>query len=112
MKAEYGMSVQIAPDVWKKAAITLDGLPGETEEQLLTRTANIVENWFRERYYAKQEAPQPPLEIPIINRVDQRLIELIEDAKSINELMSYSKQCTAGPTQEAFLKKYRELINA
>lgn len=51
MKAEYGISKEVAPGDWRKINIILDAAyEGETPEQLMDRAANTVDAWFEQRY--------------------------------------------------------------
>lgn len=113
MKAEYGMSVLIAPDDWRRPSLTLDALPGETPEQLLTRTADTVEKWFKERYNSQYYGP--PIAPVLETQTDrgnpiESLLADIDSCKEVKVLESY-KFLVKGNLrlQEAYDKKMDEL---
>ena len=50
MKAEYGLSVEISPNNWRKMNLILDAKDGETPHQLMDRVEEEVDSWFAKRF--------------------------------------------------------------
>jgi hypothetical protein len=58
MKAEYGMSVEVGPNNWKKMNLILDAKDGETPHQLMDRVEDEVESWFAKRFKPSNDLPE------------------------------------------------------
>lgn len=105
MKAEYGMSIEVSPNNWKKMNLFLDAKDGETPHQLMDRVEDEVESWFAKRLprssssimeSALQNAARP-MEIKVENQPREERIKL---------LMEDMKKCTTLPKPDG-LESYR-----
>jgi hypothetical protein len=96
MKAEYGMSVEIGPNNWKKMNLVLDAKDGETPHELMDRVENEVESWFAKRFLQTLDTgfgpgiqsdgnlPQIPVDKPIPEQ--ERLAIMIGDILKCEQL--------------------------
>ena len=85
---------------WVTLGATLDDtdVPGIC----LDRLKQEIDNW------AKKETPTqlaPPTEMPVINKAEERLAILIENAATREELMKYKDNLTSQHLADAFSKK-------
>lgn len=74
----------------------------ECPKDVLTNAKTIVEQWHKESSASYpnllnpdlQYAPGPSTELPVINKAEERLGILIENASTKEELMGYKNDCS------------------
>lgn len=95
--------------------IGLDAAPdaGETADEAYKATLDQVGKWYQlanpENVLPGQQGP--PGELPTINRAEERLIGLIEEAPTVDLLRNYAKDCKSSASQEAYALRYKILTN-
>jgi hypothetical protein len=90
---------------WVTLGATLD----DTDDPIksLDRLKETIENWAKKEP-ATQQAP--PIEIPVINKAEERLGILIENASTKEELMAYKDNLTTPYLADLFSSKHQQLL--
>lgn len=97
-KVTYQKAFVIGPYLQEKIGIEIDidSGNGETPEHALDKAKQIVEQWNKANNSVIPEGSQaaPPAELPVINKAEERLGILIDNASSVEELMKYKNELT------------------
>lgn len=115
MKFEYGISIQVGENIWKRGNLTLDGKEGESPEDLMNRVAHTLESWFEDKGRGNMAAYGTPLSSVIESQRGrgnpiEGLVEDINSCTDIKVLDTY-KLLVRGNDQltAAYEKKLAEL---
>ena len=91
---------------WVTLGATLDDT--DIPEKCLDRLKETIENWAKKEP-ATQQAP--PTEMPVINKAEERIGILIENATTKEELMAYKDSVTSPFLADLFSSKHQQLLN-
>lgn len=102
--AHYENGVVVAQ--WLSIDMIIDEANGESPLAAFDRSQAIIEQWYRSKNLSFPGMPPgPPTEIPIINKAEERLGILIENACSVGDLMKYKNDCTTPYLADLFSTK-------
>lgn len=85
---------------------------GESADTALTRLKGIIEGWAKFSSPAFPDnsiPPGPSAELPVINKAEERLGILIENATTKEELMNYKNDANTPYLAELFSSKLTQL---
>ncbi len=95
--------------------VGLEGSIGENEDEktALTQLRNTINSWAYPA--ATVSFPMPPpygpsQEVPVINKAEERLGILIENAATKEELMAYKDNLTTPYLADLFSSKHQQLL--
>ena len=119
-KVNYQKVFPISPYVNEKIGFEAEIDDTESPEQTLTTLKEIAEQWHKENnkglyievnqeYAHLVQPPRPSTELPVINKAEERLGILIENAASKEELMSYKNEITTPYLSNMFSNKLAQL---
>jgi hypothetical protein len=110
IKALYQKAFVVGPYLQEKIGleIEIDGTC-ETPELALDQAKKIVEQWHKANNQITPQLPGPPTEIPVINKAEERLGILIENASTIAELKQYKDKLSTPHLADIFWSKHHQL---
>lgn len=76
----------------------------ECPREVLTNAKTIIEQWHNSNNSTASQFA-PPTEIPVINKAEERLGILIENATTIKELLNYKNDLTTPYLADLFSSK-------
>lgn len=107
MKAEYGISKEVALNDWRKINLILDAKEGESVKELLTRAANEGDEWFKQRYgipASDNQSFKPSGEGIIPQPIQDIQVGKVEDA------LNGTQQAIIGSEDVSALLEFRLLV--
>lgn len=111
LTAEYENGV--IKSVWVSVEVALDSGMGESAFDALDLSKNISDEWCKKNnllQYVNPAQQAPIHELPTINRAEERLQELIEDAITREELEKYKDEAMKSDRlSKRWLEKCRNL---
>lgn len=100
MKFEYGISIELSPGLWKRAALTMEDNGKETPEEFMSRVANTVEKWMDSHTKPSLSASAGELSKPEAD-IRASTIAEIYASKTIPMLETYKYQVNTHPDIKA-----------
>lgn len=104
--AHYENGIVVAQ--WISVEMALDGANGESALDALDRSQELVQKWYASKQITPMGnpiPPGPPTELPVINKAEERLGILIENAQTLEELMKYKDNLTSQALADVFSTK-------
>jgi hypothetical protein len=104
--AHYENGIVVAQ--WISIEMALDGANGESALDALDRSQELVQKWYASKQITtigNSIPPGPPTELPVINKAEERLAILIENASTKEELMKYKDNLTSQYLANVFSSK-------
>jgi hypothetical protein len=104
--AHYENGVVVAQ--WISVEMALDTANGESPIEALDRSQEVVQQWYKSKnlpFNNGSMPPGPPTELPVINKAEERLGILIENAATKEELMNYKNDVTTPYLSDLFATK-------
>ena len=103
--AHYENGVVVAQ--WVSVEMALDGANGESPLDALDRSKELVEQWYKSKNlpFASPSQIGPSTELPVINKAEERLGILIENAATKDELMNYKNDLSTPYLSNLFSSK-------
>src|SRR6478736_7830582 len=104
--AHYENGVLVAQ--WISVEMALDTANGESPIEALDRSQELVQQWYNSKnipFNNSSMPPGPPAELPVINKAEERLGILIENAATKEELMNYKNDVTTPYLSDLFSTK-------
>lgn len=91
---------------WVSIEMTVDEANGESPLSALDRSMELEQQWYKSKNMLPNGLPPgPPTEMPVINKADERLGILIENASTIKELLSYKNDLATPYLADLFSSK-------
>lgn len=76
--------------IWATVEVSLDSGLAESPHDAFDLSKKITDEWYAKQGTIQPEyAPGPSTELPVINKAEERLLDLIEEALTIEELLKY-----------------------
>lgn len=88
---------------WASCEMEYD-MSSENPKDVLTAAKNVVNEWYVSNNPAMPQMA-PSTELPVINKAEERLAILIENAQTKEELMAYKNQITTPALSNLFSMK-------
>ena len=104
--AHYENGVVVAQ--WISVEMALDTSNGESPLDALDKSEELVQQWYNSKnipFNNSSMPPGPPAELPVINKAEERLGILIENAATKEELMNYKNDVTTTYLSDLFSTK-------
>lgn len=110
-KVTYQKAFVIGPYLQEKVGFEAEIDDAEDEKKALSTLKQIVEEWHKENNLIIVEPTQlgPPNELPIINKADERLGILIENAENMKQLMEFQNDISTPYLADLFSTKLSQL---
>lgn len=115
-KINVGASYEDGIPRWLKCDIDATPEGDETPEQVMDKIKQIIDGWQKANSplnLFSTGVSGPDIAPPVINRAHERLMILIENAKSVIELEGYRtsvEDANDGTVNKAFNEKWRSLM--
>lgn len=109
--AHYENGIVVAQ--WVSVEMALDTANGESPLEALDLSQELVQQWYKSKnlpFGTNSIPPSPPTEIPVINKAEERLGILIENAATKEELMTYKDSITTPYLADLFSSKHQQLF--
>ena len=104
--AHYENGVVVAQ--WISIETSLDSSMGESPLDALDKSQELVQQWYASKNLPFQSIPLgPPHELPVINKAEERLGILIENATTKEELMNYKNDLSTPYLSNLFSAKFQ-----
>jgi hypothetical protein len=106
--AHYENGVVVAQ--WISIEMALDGANGESPLDALDRSQELVQQWYKSKNLPfSSTQPDASFELPVINKAEERLGMLIENATTKEELMNYQHELKTPYLADLFSSKLQQL---
>lgn len=100
----------VVRSMWVTVEIAVDAGMGDTAEGALDLSKKITDEWYKKQNVIQGEyAPAPPHELPVINKAEERLGILIENAENMKQLMQFQNDISTPYLADLFSTKLAQL---
>jgi len=96
---------------WVSIEMSVDEANGENPLAALDRSMELEQQWFKSKNIGMPNGlpPGPPTEMPVINKAEERIGILIENATTKEELMKHKNELTTPYLSDLFGSKLEQL---